>query len=93
MLLGSKSKWPSRQHLIIWRHLTDILQDCASHTLTGNTNATLALLELTPADGLKEKYEGIVYMDVQMLAVCNGLERSQVCALLPVSTCLHWLSH
>ena len=44
----------------------------------GTTNATLALLELTPAEGIRERYEGYAYMCVQMLAVCDGLERSPV---------------
>ena len=54
----------------------------------GTSSATLALLELAPAGGLAERYEGIVYMDVQMLAVCNGLERSQVCFWLSHGSCL-----
>jgi O-methyltransferase domain len=45
---------------------------------TGTRNATLALLELAPADGLQERFEGFVYMDVQMLTVCDGMERSAV---------------
>lgn len=44
----------------------------------GASNATLALLELAPADGLRERYKGFAYMDVQMLAVCDGLERTPV---------------
>lgn len=44
----------------------------------GTSNATLALLELAPADGLRERFEGFVYMDVQMLIVCDGMERSAV---------------
>ena len=44
----------------------------------GTSNATLALLELAPADGLRERFEGFVYMDVQMLTVCDGIERSGV---------------
>lgn len=46
--------------------------------VAGDSGATLALLEVTPKDGLGEKYEGIVYMDVQMMVVCDGKERSKV---------------
>jgi hypothetical protein len=54
------------------------LSSSGADPCTGTSNSTLALLELAPADGLRERFEGFVYMDVQMLTVCDGMERSTV---------------
>ena len=44
----------------------------------GDSNATLALLELVPREDLKEVFEPKLYMDVQMLVMCDGRERGKV---------------
>jgi hypothetical protein len=54
------------------------LSSSGADACTGTSNSTLALLELAPADGLRERFEGFVHMDVQMLTVCDGMERSAV---------------
>lgn len=47
-------------------------------TAIGTSNATLAVLELVPSDGVKEVVEGRLYMDVQMYLLCDGRERSKI---------------
>ena len=74
----------SNYHALVHKPASDIIMHCP--VWTGTSNATLALLELAPADGLQEQFEGFVYMDVQMLTVCDGMERSAVsCAVLGAS--------
>jgi hypothetical protein len=62
---------------------------------SGTSNATLAVLELVPSDGVKEVVEGRLYMDVQMYLLCDGRERSKVRAnILPgESLCKHHLHY
>lgn len=43
----------------------------------GDSNATLALIEITPDDGLRENMEGRLAMDIQMLVCCDGRERGK----------------
>lgn len=38
-------------------------------------------MEVAPRDGLDETFEGRLYMDVQMLVLCDGRERGKVCPL------------
>jgi len=36
----------------------------------------VAILELTPSEGFSETFEARVFIDVHMLAVCDGKERT-----------------
>ena len=46
--------------------------------VAGASNATLALMEVTPQEGLQETFEGRLHADIQMMVVCDGRERTPV---------------